>query len=90
VRQKYVAERWPIIQIQYWMQLFNVLVYLVPMTLPIVLQNNDIATNVFYAVKNMMTMDDPAIVIQWNDQVFRNVATMLGCRNGIAGQTKNV
>lgn len=75
--------------IQYWMQLLNILVHLVPLTLPIVLQNNDIATNVLYAVKNMMTIDGPAIVIQWNDSGFNDVPTMLGCRNGIAGQTQN-
>ncbi|GBB95548.1 hypothetical protein RclHR1_02560008 [Rhizophagus clarus] len=60
-----------------------------PMTLPIVLQNNDIATNVLYAVKNMMTVDDPTIVIQWNDPGFNDVPAMPGCRNGVAGQTKN-
>ncbi|PKY54659.1 hypothetical protein RhiirA4_426930 [Rhizophagus irregularis] len=59
------------------------------LTLPIVLQNNDIATNVLYAVKNMMTIDDPAIVIQWNDPGFNDVPTMPGCRNGIAEQTQN-
>lgn len=55
------------------MQLLNILVYLAPLTLPIVLQNNDIAINVLYAVKNMMTIDDPAIVIQWNDPGFNDV-----------------
>src|SRR4051794_18141893 len=82
----YVAEQWPIIQ--YWMQLLNIPVYLVPLNLPIVLQDNNIATNVLYAVKKM-TIDDPAIVVQWNAAGFNDVPAVPGCRNGVAGQTLN-
>ncbi|CAG8706432.1 9815_t:CDS:2, partial [Funneliformis mosseae] len=62
---------------------------IVPSALPNVLQNNAIATNVLYAVKNMMKIDDPAIVVQWNDPGFNDVPAMPGCRNGVAGQTLN-
>jgi hypothetical protein len=52
-----------------------------------VFQNNATATNVLYAVKEMMTVDDPAIVVQWNAPGFNDVPTTPGCRNGVAGQT---
>jgi hypothetical protein len=54
-----------------------------------VLRDNNIATNALYAIKNMMTIDDPAIVVQWNSPGFNNVPAMPGCRNGVANQTLN-
>ena len=45
------------------MQLLNIHFYLVPLTLPIVLQDKITTTNVLYAVKKMMTIDDLAIVV---------------------------
>ncbi|CAG8514642.1 5216_t:CDS:2 [Funneliformis caledonium] len=62
---------------------------IVPSALPNVLQNNAIATNVLYAVKNMMIVEDPAIVVKWNDPGFNDVPAIPGCRNGVAGQTLN-
>ena len=70
------------------MQLLNIHFYLAPLTLPIVLQDNTTTTNVLYAVKKMMTIDDLAIVVQWNAPGFNDVPTMPGYRNGIAGQTQ--
>ena len=71
------------------MQLLNIHFYLAPLTLPNVLQNNNIAANVLYAVKEMMTIDDPAIVIQWDVRGFNDVPATPGCRNGVVGQTQN-
>jgi hypothetical protein len=70
------------------MQLLNnIPIYLVPLTLPIVLQNENTARIVLGAVKNMITIDDPAIVIQWNAPGFNDVPATPGSRNGVAGQT---
>src|SRR5687768_1960821 len=69
------------------MQLLNIHVYLA--TLPKVLQDHAIATNVLYTVKHTMKMGDPAIVVQWNDPGSNDVPAMPGCRNGITGQTQN-
>ena len=70
------------------MQLLNSIpIYLVSLNLPVVLQNESTATIVLYAVKNMMTIDDPTIVIQWNASGFNNVPATPGSRNGTS-QTK--
>ena|ERR1043165_3314657 len=70
------------------MQLLNSIpIYLVPRNLPNVLQNENTATIVLNAVKNMMTIDDPAIVVQWNAPGFNDVPATPGSRNGVAGQT---
>ncbi len=59
------------------MQLLNSIpIYLVSLNLPVVLQNESTATIVLYAVKNMMTIDDPAIVIQWNAPGFNDVLAL--------------
>jgi hypothetical protein len=71
------------------MQLLNSIpIYLVPLNLPVVLRNENTATIVLYAVKSMMTVGDPAIVIQWNAPGFNDVPTTPGSRNGVAGQTR--
>jgi len=60
---------------------------LAPLNLPNVLQNENTARIVLDAVKNMMCIDNPAIVIQWNAPGFNDVLAMPGSRNGVAGQT---
>jgi hypothetical protein len=69
--------------------IINIHVYLAPLTLPNVLQDNNIAPTVLYAVKKMMVIDDPAIVVQWNNPGFNDVPAVPGCRNGVAGQTQD-
>jgi hypothetical protein len=70
------------------MQLLNnISIYLVPLNLPTVLQNENTAKIVLDAVKNMMAIDDPAIVIQWNAPGFNDVPATPGSRNGVVGQT---
>ena len=64
--------------------LHSIPIYLVPRNLPNVLQNENTATIVLNAVKNMMTIDDPAIVIQWNAPGFNDVPATPGSRNGVA------
>ncbi|GBB99575.1 hypothetical protein RclHR1_03570003 [Rhizophagus clarus] len=59
----------------------------VPLTLPVVPHNENTARAVLSAVKSMMTLDDPAIVIQWNAPGFNDVPASLGLRNGVTGQT---
>src|SRR5207249_5921638 len=55
---------------------------------PAVLRDNDIAKTVLYAVKEIMMVDDPAIVIQWNPVGFNDVPAVPGFRNGGANQSK--
>ena len=70
------------------MRLLNIIhIYLVPLNLPIVLQNENTARTVLKVIKNMMAVDDPAIIIQWNAPGFNDVRATPGSRNGVAGQT---
>jgi len=55
--------------------------------LRVALQNKTTAKVVLKAVK-MMAVNDPTIIIQWNDQGFNDVPVTPGCRNGVVGQTK--
>ncbi|PKY48932.1 hypothetical protein RhiirA4_464685 [Rhizophagus irregularis] len=58
----------------------------VPLALPAFLQNENTARLILKATKQM-TLDDPAIFIQWDNNGF-NDTPMANCRNGVPGQTQ--
>ncbi|GBB87555.1 hypothetical protein RclHR1_01400008 [Rhizophagus clarus] len=58
------------------------------MDLPVVLRDNEIAKTTLYAVKEIMTVEDPAIIIKWNFAGFNNVPAVPGFRNGDLNQSK--
>lgn len=61
--------------------------YLAPLTLPRSFQDPTLASRILKITKNHIDM--PALIIQWNDAGFNDVATSPGNRNGVVGQDKN-
>ncbi|RHZ87147.1 hypothetical protein Glove_40g179 [Diversispora epigaea] len=56
------------------------------LSLPALMQNENIADLILQA-KKQMNVYDPALIVQWNDNGF-NDTRIANCRNGIPGQTK--
>jgi hypothetical protein len=52
------------------------------------LRNDNTAKIALYAVKEIMTIDDPAIIIEWNFAGFNDVPAVPGFRNGDINQSK--
>ncbi|CAG8507417.1 uncharacterized protein OCT59_014688 [Rhizophagus irregularis] len=59
-----------------------------PLDLPVALRDDNIAKIALYAVKKVMAVEDPAIVIQWNFAGFNDVPAVPGFRNGDMNQSK--
>ncbi|RUO95473.1 hypothetical protein BC936DRAFT_143943 [Jimgerdemannia flammicorona] len=57
--------------------------------LPKPLKDNEIAKTVLKASKHM-NVEDPLLVILWDDRGFNDVPGAAGMRNGITGQTRDV
>ncbi len=63
-----------------------VFLHLAPTTLPILLQNPQIAKIVLSSIKNDNEM--PALLFDWNNLGFNNNPAIPNSRNGVAGQTQ--